>query len=472
MGGALDTVASNFLEKYEIIFWFLYGIVFFTMGLAILVRSRNYSRLILAKSLPWMAGFGIVNGFFEWGYIFIPLLTRTLGVHIYTILIIVHQVLLAVAFTCLFQFGVELLKPYCDELKWIRLVPMVFFIVWLIGPFTLGFSLISEVDEWTKITDACSRYFLCVPGSILSTIGLIHQQRLQIKPMKLRHIDNMIRTAAGALAAHTILSGLVVPEIKVFPATILNIETFTMVMGAPPYIYRISIGLILLFSIMWALDIFSIETDAIIHKMEEVQVIANERERMARDLHDGALQQVYASGLLAQSLKKHLPVEHHTEVNRVIAAINQAIDQLREFLPQQKLTPKSADLISAIMPRIEEARRYARIETKWEISKIPSFSIEQTSHLSALLNEAISNAIRHSKSERIEVLVKSTEDELTMAIRDFGLGISPTAEQGYGLKNMRERARLLHADLSIETTAAKGTVVSLTLPLEGESDDH
>ena len=151
----------------------------------------------------------------------------------YTILIIVHQVLLAVAFTCLIQFGVELLKPYCDELKWIRLVPMVFFIVWLIGPFTLGFSLISEVDEWAKITDACSRYFLCVPGSILSTIGLIHQQRLQIKPMKLRHIDNMIRTAAGALAAHTILSGLVVPEIKVFPATILNIETFTMVMGAP-----------------------------------------------------------------------------------------------------------------------------------------------------------------------------------------------------------------------------------------------
>ena len=468
----MNAVAGNFFERYEIIFLFLYGIVFFSMGLAILVRSRNYSRLILAKSLPWMAGFGIVNGFFEWGYIFIPLLTRTLGEEIYTILMIIHQVLLAGAFTFLYQFGVELLKPYRDDWKWIRLVPMIGFILWLIGPFTIGFSLIADVDEWARYADMCSRYFLCVPGSILSTIGLIHQQKMQIKPMKLPLIDNMLRTVAGALAAHTILSGLVVPHIPILPASVINIESFTMVMGAPPYIYRIIIGLILLLAMMRALDIFSIETDAIIHKMEESQVIANERERMARDLHDGALQQVYASGLLAQSLKKHLPVEQHKEVNQVTEAINQAIDQLREFLPQQKLEPKSADLISALMPRIEEARRYARIETKWEVSKIPSFSIEQTSHLSALLNEAISNAIRHSKSDRIEVSVRCVDKQLIMAIRDFGLGISPAAEQGYGLKNMRERARLLGADLCIETTPTKGTVVSLTMPLEGESDDH
>ncbi len=467
----MNTVANNFFQKYEIIFLFLYGIVFFSMGLAILVRSRNYSRLTLAKSLPWLAGFGIINGFFEWGYIFIPLLTRTLGQQIYTILMIIHQVLLAGAFTCLFQFGIELLKPNRMEWKWIRLIPMIIFVLWLIGPFTLGFSLIADVDEWANYADVCSRYFLCIPGSVLSTIGLIYQQRKQIKPMKLPKIDNMIRTAAGALAAHTILSGIVVPTSNFFPASVINYTTFTIAMGAPPYIYRISLGLILLFSTMWALDVFSIETDALIQKMEEAQVISTERERMARDLHDGALQQVYASGLLAQSLKKHIPVEQHQEANQLIGAINQAIEQLREFLPQHKMEPKSADLVSALMPRIEEARRYARIETKWEVNKLPSFSIEQTSHLSALLNEAISNAIRHSKSERIEVSVKCVDNQLVMSIRDFGLGISPSAEQGYGLKNMRDRARLLGAELSIETTPAKGTVVSLSMPLEGDSNE-
>ena len=57
---------------------------------------------------------------------------------------------------------------------------------------------------------------------------------------------------------------------------------------------------------------------------------------------------------------------------------------------------------------------------------------------------------------------------LTLEVRDFGEGISPAAEQGYGLKNMRERASLLGAELQIDSQRNQGTVVTLELLVKEE----
>ena len=102
-------------------------------------------------------------------------------------------------------------------------------------------------------------------------------------------------------------------------------------MIAPPFIFRSFAGILLLYSIVRALEVFDFETDYLIQNMEEAQVIANEKERMARDLHDGALQEVYASGLLAQSLKRHISPNLQQEADRLIDTIHQAISQLREY---------------------------------------------------------------------------------------------------------------------------------------------
>ena len=145
---------------------------------------------------------------------------------------------------------------------------------------------------------------LCVPGSILSGIGLIHQARVQIKPLKVPLIGSMLKIAAGALFAYGFFAGIVVPKSFIFPASIINVDWFTTTFFFPPPIFRSFTGLILLISIIQALDVFTIETERMIRRMEQEQVIAVERERIARDIHDGALQQVYASGLMAQSLSK------------------------------------------------------------------------------------------------------------------------------------------------------------------------
>jgi signal transduction histidine kinase len=438
------------------------------MGMSVLVHGRDYSRLTLAKSLPWLGVFAIIQAAYQWGDIFIPPLLKIMGFEYEIILVALQLVILAISYAILYQFGVELHRPFAKGWHFAPVIPLVFFLIWLIGPFTIGFSLISDFREWNAFVNVFSRYWICLPATLTAVLGLIKQQRLQVKPMKLPRIDNMFRVAAGSLSAYGVLSGLVVPKAEFYPANVLNIESFTRFVVFPPSIFRALAGITLLYAFYRILEIFDIETSHMIRSMEEAQVIANERERIARDLHDGALQQVYATGLLAQSLKKRVGRDHQIEVNRLIITINLAIQQLQSFLRKQTPSKNSIDLAGALSAIIEQYRPHIQIDTFLETANLPSLTLDQTRNVTALVNEAFSNVIRHANSERMEVHLKVSNRHLLINIRDFGKGILTPSEPGYGLKNMRERARLLNSKLTFESEAGKGTKVTLDIPLEDE----
>lgn len=458
--------ALQFFDQHESFLRFMYGLLYFSLGLSVFIHSRRFSRLILARSLPWLGGFGVLTAVYEWGKIYIAFSVEFRGQENFVIFQILHQLILALSLVSLFQFGIDLLRPFEARYRWVRLVPSFVFGLWLFGPFIIGFSLITDIHDWVSFVSGTAARFICIPASVVSVVGLIHQQRRQTKPMKIPHMDAMTRVAAGALAAYGFFGGVFGPKSFFKPGIFLTFDTFTEFVGIPPHVFLSIAGVILFISFTRLLEIFDIETDVMIRNMEEAQVVANERERMARDLHDGALQQVYASGLLAQSLKRYVKPENHEDADRLVNAINQAIDQLREFLPQQKSDVVTVDLTGALLPKIEEASQYIQVKTIWDIKYLPHLSIDQARHLTAFLNEAMSNVIRHSKSTEMEILVQYKENLLVIIVRDFGEGISPAAEQGYGLKNMRDRARLLGAELHIESERNLGTVVKLELSVK------
>ncbi len=463
---------SRWFNDYQSVVIFIYGLVFYTMGISVLVHSRNYSRLILAKSFPWLGVFAIVQALYQWGDIFIPPILKIMGYENEIILVALQMVILAISYSILYQFGIELLRPYDRGWHLAPVIPLFVFLVWLLGPFTIGFSLISDFKQWSAFVNVISRYWICLPATLTAVLGLIKQQRLQVKPMKIPRIDNMFRVAAGSLSAYGVLSGLVVPKAEFFPANLLNIDSFTKYMVFPPSIFRALAGIILLYAFYRILEIFDIETSHLIRTMEEAQVIANERERIARDLHDGALQQVYATGLLAQSLKKRVGQENQKEVNRLIITINLAIQQLQSFLRKQIPSKDSIDLAGALSAIIEQFRPHIQIDTFLETANLPTLTLDQMRNVSGLVNEAFSNVIRHAKSNRMEVHVNYANKHLVINIRDFGSGILTSAEPGYGLKNMRERARMLNSKLTFESEPGKGTRVTLDIPVEEELEEN
>jgi signal transduction histidine kinase len=87
-------------------------------------------------------------------------------------------------------------------------------------------------------------------------------------------------------------------------------------------------------------------------------------------------------------------------------------------------------------------------------------------HLLAIINEAFANIIRHAGARNVLLKAVGLGDTLQITIKDDGTGFSPTAGSGYGLRNMRDRARLLNGELQFSEPSNKGTTVTLEIPWE------
>ena len=93
------------------------------MGLAIVLQSRRASRLELARSLGWLAAFGIIHGLNEWADLFIPIQAAYTSETLIRLLYILQLVLLSFSFAFLFQFGVSLLNTL-GKARWLRSAPI------------------------------------------------------------------------------------------------------------------------------------------------------------------------------------------------------------------------------------------------------------------------------------------------------------------------------------------------------------
>ncbi len=466
------TVLRHWFEINRPILLFVYGQVFFVMGLAILLQTRRYSRLALAYSMPWLALFGILHGFYQWGSLFIPIQAPYLSESVVIVLRALQLLLLAASFAALFQFGVRLLSPLPSGWQWLKPVPLFLLVAWLAVPFYLGLALEHDLERWRVWTEALARYLLGFPGALTAAMGLRRQAKLRLLPLELPSIYNLLRIAGVSLLGYALLGGLVVPPADFFPANVLNTAVFEKVFVVPVEAFQSALGIVLAVAVIMGLEVFEFETERLIERMEQAQVVAIERERIARDLHDGAIQKVYAAGLLAQSLRRNASDEAMAEgLDRLMEGLNAAIAELRRFLSDLH-SEESLHLPRALETLVEEARRISGTEIYLQADDVPPISPEATTHVLSFAREALSNAIRHARSPLIEVRLYyfPAEEKMRLEVEDHGIGLPDDPDMGYGLRNMQDRARLLGGALTLESRRGKGTKAILEVPLEGLLD--
>jgi signal transduction histidine kinase len=85
-------------------------------------------------------------------------------------------------------------------------------------------------------------------------------------------------------------------------------------------------------------------------------------------------------------------------------------------------------------------------------------------HLTAILNEALANVCRHAKAHSVRILAQDGGEILKIVIEDDGIGIAADAPGGYGLRNMRDRARMLDGKLDLQGRRGQGTKVTVEIP--------
>jgi hypothetical protein len=274
---AMSHFLYQFFELNSSLVFFAYGQVFFVLGLAIAVQSRKHSRLALARSLGWLAAFGITHGLHEWGYVFIPIQAQYAGVVLVSLLEIVQVILLTLSFGFLFQFGAELLR---ERWPWLTAVPLLLTVFW--GILFVMPGLISQGTLETSLAATWARYLLGFPGAMLAAWALRYQAAQQIKPLQLESIYRTLRLAGLALVAYAVLGGLVVPAGPFFPASVLNQEMLLAWLGIPVPVFRSLTGLVMALAIIRVLEVFDLEVDQRIEQLEMEQNLMAERERIAR----------------------------------------------------------------------------------------------------------------------------------------------------------------------------------------------
>ena len=466
----MDSLRSFFILNREIIY-FVYGLAFFLLGFAIALQLLRDSRLDLARSLTWLSAFGITHGLFEWGDLFIPIQANYLNPLAVRTLNIIHLVLLAVSFTLLFQFGMALLKSL-GWAPWTGYLAAGLFVLWALVTFLILPSGFTEFTAWSNTSRALARYFISFPGSLLAAYGLREQTMRRIAPLNVPHIVNTLRVSGMALAVYAFVSGLVPPPAPFFPANVINTSTFFAAFGIPVLVFRTVIGFVLTLSIIRALEVFDLETERMIESMEQGQILAAERERIARDLHDGAIQKVYTAGLLVESTSK-LINGNEAAANRLrkaLEVLNDAISDLRRNLGKLKTEPARENLLAALQGVAADPRVSSLVNVSLDLNlpSADSFSPIRAAHVIAIVNESLSNVVRHAHARRVVISAHRVDDWLQILIRDDGVGLAREPNAGYGLRNMRDRARLLGGEININDASGRGTIVTLMIPWKDE----
>lgn len=461
---------SDFFALNHEIILFAYGLGFFILGFAIILQVQQSSRLELARSLRWLAVFGITHAFNEWGDLFIPIQAQYLDVTAVRLLFLFQSVLLAISFACLFEFGISLLRPF-NRKGWLAGLPAALLILWVFVSFFVILPFESNVEDWHHLVNALARYFIGFPGGLLAAYGLRMHAIRRIQPLNVPVIFSTLRVAGLALGLYAILGGLIPAPINLFPGNVLNAHTFEEFIGIPLILFRTLSSLIIAISVIRSLEIFTLETQRKIEELEQQQIINSEHERLARDLHDGAIQKVYTAGLLVESASRlaESKTEIGSRLERAVVVLNDAIADLRHNLAElhhSEVAVADEPLVQ-MLQRLSQDPHYntlVKISLDLKLPEEKVLSPVRASHVAAIVNEAMANIVRHANARTVGIQAQDLGEQLRVSIKDDGTGIAPNAQPGYGLRNMRDRARLLNGELHFAEPSNKGMTLILEIP--------
>ena len=465
-------VIREFFVANETVLHFVYGQVYFILGISIILRAQTRSRLEMARTLPLLAAFGLTQALYKWGDVFIPIQADYVASQAISTMRILHLLTLGLSFTFLFAFGLQTLSPGTWRPKLVLWLPIIVYAGW--GGAVLMSWLLNwaSIDDMIPIADVASRYLLVLPGGLLAAAGFRRQAQGAIGAMGVPNIVSFMRAAGIALVVYALLAGLLGPSAPLFPANWLNQENVRELVGVPMALIRALVGLILAYSILQGLKVFQVETNHWIEDMERRQTLAADRERIGRELHDGTIQSIYAAGLILEDVRLSLetePERAQVQLDRAMAGLNRSIQDIRSYIFDLRRGEAMEDIESSLSRLIRDFRVNTLIEVDFNVEgkKPSSLEADRAQNLYQIAREALTNVARHSQAHHVDVRLRYSDGRLTLRIADDGVGFPFIGVNGAGrgLKNMRERAQLLEGALVVEGTPNEGVTVVLTMPV-------
>ena len=207
----------------------------------------------------------------------------------------------------------------------------------------------------------------------------------------------------------------------------------------------------------------------------DLRTAIEERERISQDLHDGILQSLFAVGLGLEATKSAMsPTVRKMSgppLNRAIDQLNRVMQEIRNFiagLGSDLLQGKGLSTALQQMLSSLTQSQATRVRLALDDRAVQAVSAEQSLHLLHVIQEAVSNCIRHGRAQEARVSLKMLKQGVRLSIRDNGSGFNLDAAKGigHGLINMAARAQKLGGRFTILSKVNEGTRIVLDLPKE------
>ncbi len=212
-------------------------------------------------------------------------------------------------------------------------------------------------------------------------------------------------------------------------------------------------------------------TREIEHLFEQTKELAvvEERNRLARDLHDSAKQKAFAALAqlgAARGMSRYDPqgAQAHLEEaeNLVYEVIQELTFLIQEMYP---IALKDKGLVTALREYIYEWEGRTDIQVNFKVKGKRRLPLQTEQAVYRICQESLANIARHSQASQVEISLDYSSSNIIVTIKDNGCGFSLAQRPaGVGLQSMKERAAMIMGSLEIETAPEKGTMVRLMVP--------
>jgi signal transduction histidine kinase len=484
-----------------IVVYFFYGLSFFVMGWAVLLEVGHSSKLDFARALRPLVGFGLIHGSHEWFEMFLIIRDRIYGPLIAAWVPPFRLLTLASSFLFLIAFGARLITGPGKRKLYIGMFSTIT-AIWVIG--LLG-VVINQSTSQSRIiaADVYTRYALAIPGAALTVWGLILQRHKFIQA-GMSSFGRDVLLAAVAFGLYGGIGQLFTQPSVIFPSVYINADLFLRWFGFPVQVFRASMATIAAIYIIRSLRAFEAESNQRIQELRDTQlaeqqrleelrsellhrtVIAqeSERQRIARELHDETGQTLTALGMGLRGMSEMITTNPPRAIEQASQLEKLALDGVKELQRMVSgLHPPQLDdlgLLAALRWYANDISDRSKVQINIvNHGAKPQLSSDIRAVVFRIAQEAITNAIRHARANKIDIQLYYKEDNVYLRVEDDGHGFNtdvilkkrPGGPRNWGLLGMSERASLVGGTFQIFSHPGKGTLVEVNVPIIGETQN-
>lgn len=211
-------------------------------------------------------------------------------------------------------------------------------------------------------------------------------------------------------------------------------------------------------------------------QVEQTRTLAavEERQRLARELHDSVAQSLYSLTLLAEASRRTArsgDVEKvEGQIMRLGEMAQQTLKEMRLLVYQLRpMALESVSLAEAIQHRLDAVEKRSGVNAQLKVETNAAIRSAMENDLYRIAQEALNNALKHAEATEVTVTLRGDDEVIELEIADNGKGFDVEAAQaqgGMGMDNIRERAQALAGTCSISSQPGEGTQVLITVPVK------